>query len=261
MTDVVILCGGKGTRLAEETALRPKPMVEIGGKPILWHIMKHYAAAGHTRFILALGHKGDYIKSWFLHYRMASSDLTLTLDPRVEPVVHGGAVEPWEVVLVDTGEDTLKGGRIKRLEDHIRADRFHLTYGDGVADVDVAALEAAHAAGGAVVTVTGVRPPSRFGELVLSGDRVTRFEEKPQLAEGGSYINGGFFVMEREFLGALSPDESCDLEFGALQDLAADGGLGIYRHDGFWQCMDTVRDRDYLERRWAAGDAPWKTWE
>ncbi|TLM78026.1 MAG: glucose-1-phosphate cytidylyltransferase [Actinobacteria bacterium] len=261
MTDVVILCGGKGTRLAEETGLRPKPMVEVGGMPLLWHIMKHYAAAGHTRFVLALGYKGDYIKSWFLHYRMAGSDLTITLDPKVEPVVHGGAAEPWEVVLVDTGEESLKGARIKRLASHLTGDRFHVTYGDGVGDVDIAALEASHVASGATGTITGVRPPSRFGELAIEGDRVVRFEEKPQLAEGGSYINGGFMVFERAFLDRLTTDESCDLEFGALQDLAADGGLGVWRHDGFWQCMDTVRDRDYLERRWAAGDAPWKTWE
>ncbi len=261
MTDVVILCGGKGTRLAEETGSKPKPMVEVGGKPILWHIMKHYSAAGHKRFILALGYRGDHIKSWFLHYRMASSDLTLTLDPNVEPVVHGAAAEPWEVVLVDTGEETLKGGRIKRIEEHIRSERFHLTYGDGVGDVDLGKLEAFHVSHGAEATVTGVRPPSRFGELAIEGDSVIRFEEKPQLAEGGAYINGGFFVFERSFLGRLSPDEGCDLEFGALQELASDGGLRVFRHDGFWQCMDTVRDRDYLERRWAQGAAPWKTWE
>lgn len=255
---VVILCGGKGTRLSEETVARPKPMVEIGGKPILWHIMKHYSAHGHNRFVLALGYKGDYIKSWFYHYRLAGTDFTMTLDPDVAPVIHGGGIEPWEITCVDTGEDTLKGGRIKRLEEFLTDDVFHLTYGDGVSNVDLTALEAFHRGHGATGTVTGVRPPSRFGEMLLDGDVVRSFEEKPQLGSGT--INGGYFVLDRSFLGHLSADEDCDFEFGPLQKLAADGQLRVHRHDGFWQCMDTARERDYLEGLWADGSAPWKVW-
>jgi glucose-1-phosphate cytidylyltransferase len=256
---VVILCGGKGTRLAEETVIRPKPMVEIGGKPILWHIMKHYSAQGFDHFVLALGYKADFIKNWFFHYRLTSSDFTITLDPDVPPVVHEGTQpDSWEITCVDTGEDTLKGGRIKRLESHLEDDVFMMTYGDGVADVDLDALLEFHRSHDGIATVTGVRPPSRFGEMLLDGDRVMSFEEKPQLAAG--VINGGYFVFDRAFLDYLTSDESCDLEFGALQQVAADGGLRIFRHDGFWQCMDNVRERDYLEALWDAGEAPWKVW-
>lgn len=257
---VVILCGGKGTRLREETDVRPKPMVEIGGRPILWHIMKGYARHGFNRFVLALGYKGEQIKSYFYHYRVTASDFTITLRPDVEPEIHSYATEDaWEVTCVDTGDETLKGGRIKRLERFLDADRFHLTYGDGVSDIDIAALDAYHTGHDSTGTVTAVRPPSRFGEMVIEGDFVRHFEEKPQLGSG--YINGGFFVFDRAFLDRLTPDADCDLEFGALDGLAADGGLRVHRHDGFWQCMDTVRERDYLERLWAEGQAPWKTWE
>jgi len=257
---VVILCGGKGTRLSEETSVRPKPMVEIGGKPMLWHIMKYYASFGMNEFVLALGYKADYIKNYFYHYRLTSADFTITLDPNIDPVIHGSAEpDPWTVTCVDTGEDTLKGGRIKRVEEHLDGDVFMLTYGDGVADVDLDALLAFHRSHGAMGTVTGVRPPSRFGEMMLDGDKVVSFEEKPQLAEG--LINGGFFVFNREFLSYLTPDEGCDLEFGALQQLADDGQLRLFRHDGFWQCMDNVRDRDYLEALYESGDAPWKAWK
>jgi glucose-1-phosphate cytidylyltransferase len=257
---VVILCGGKGTRLSEETSVRPKPMVEIGGKPMLWHIMKYYASFGLNEFVLALGYKADYIKNYFYHYRLTSADFTITLDPNVDPVIHGSSEpDPWTVTCVDTGEDTLKGGRVKRIEEHLDGDVFMLTYGDGVADVDLNALLAFHRSHGAMGTVTGVRPPSRFGEMVLDGDKVVSFEEKPQLAQG--LINGGFFVFNREFLSYLTPDEGCDLEFGALQQLADDGQLRLFRHDGFWQCMDNVRDRDYLEALYESGDAPWKAWK
>lgn len=256
---VVILCGGKGTRLAEETVERPKPMVEIGGKPILWHIMKYYASFGFTEFVLALGYKADYIKDWFYHYRLTSSDFTITLDPSVEPVLHGTALmDPWTITCVDTGENTLKGGRIARLAEHLEGDRFMLTYGDGLADVDLAAALAFHESHGRIGTVTGVRPPSRFGEMLLDGTRVHSFEEKPQLATGT--INGGFFIFESGLLDYLSTDESCDLEFGALQRLAADDQLQVFRHDGFWQCMDNVRERDYLGSIWESGTAPWKRW-
>jgi glucose-1-phosphate cytidylyltransferase len=256
---VVILCGGKGTRLAEETSARPKPMVEIGGKPILWHIMKSYAAQGFNEFVLALGYKADHIKNWFYHYRLTANDFTITLDPGVDPVMHSLVdVDPWTITCVDTGEDTLKGGRIKRVAEHLGNERFMLTYGDGLANIDLAALLAFHEAQGRLGTVTGVRPPSRFGEMVLDGDRVVSFEEKPQLTAG--IINGGFFVFEHAFLDYLSAGEDCDLEFGALQQLSADGQMSVYHHDGFWQCMDNVRERDYLESLWAKGTAPWKAW-
>ena len=258
---VVILCGGKGTRLSEETGARPKPMVEIGRRPIVWHIMKHYAYYGFDRFVLALGYRGDQIKTYFYNYRITGSDFTITLDPSVEPEIHGRPqAESWQITCVDTGEDTLKGGRIKRLKAFIGdADRFHLTYGDGVADIDIAALDAFHIAHDGLGTVSAVRPPSRFGEMVIEGDRVRRFEEKPQLASG--FINGGYFVFDRAFLDYLSPDEDCDLEFGALQKLAEDGALRVRPHEGFWQCMDTARERDYLEALWARGEAPWRVWE
>jgi len=256
---VVILCGGKGTRLAEETTVRPKPMVEIGGKPILWHIMKNYAEQGFDEFVLALGYKADYIKSWFFNYRLTSNDFTITLDPSVDPVIHGALVtEPWKITCVDTGEDTLKGGRIARLAEHLEGERFMLTYGDGLADVDLKGLLAFHESHGKLGTVTGVRPPSRFGEMILDGTTVQSFEEKPQLATG--VINGGFFVFEPELLDYLSTDDDCDLEFGALQQIAADGQLEVFRHDGFWQPMDNVRERDNLEKLWAGGNAPWKVW-
>ncbi len=258
---VVILCGGKGTRISEETDVRPKPMVEIGRRPILWHIMKHYSHHGFDRFVLALGYRGDQIKTYFYHYRITAADFTITLDPAVEPEVHGRTgSESWRITCVDTGEDTLKGGRVKRLEQYLGdADRFHLTYGDGVSDMDLSALDDFHLAHGDVGTVSAVRPPSRFGEMVIEGDRVRHFEEKPQLTSG--LINGGFFVFSRSFLDRLTPDDGCDLEFGALQTLADEGGLRVREHSGFWQCMDTVRERDYLERLWETGEAPWKVWE
>jgi len=234
-------------------------MVEIGGKPMLWHIMKTYASHGFDEFVLALGYKGDYIKDWFYHYRLTSNDFTITLDPGVDPVIHGSnQLDPWTITCVDTGEDTLKGGRIKRLEEHLDGDVFMLTYGDGVADVDITKLLEFHNSHDAIATVTGVRPPSRFGEMLLDGDVVRSFEEKPQLASG--VINGGYFVFDRAFLDYLAPAQDCDLEFGALQRLAAEGGLRVFRHEGFWQCMDNVRERDYLDALWSSGEAPWKVW-
>lgn len=257
---VVILCGGRGSRLGEETVVRPKPMIEIGGRPILWHIMKIYSHYGYNRFILALGYKGECIKNFFYHYRIAASDFTITLDPEVAPKIHSFSHgDPWEITCVDTGENTLKGGRIKRLEPFIESDCFHLTYGDGVSDINVEELDKFHRSHGSIGTVTAVRPPSRFGEMILEGDRVSSFVEKPQL--GAGFINGGFFVFKRKFLDYLTPDESCDLEFGALQKLAAERELRVFRHDGFWQCMDTVREKDYLNKFWAENNAPWKVWK
>ncbi|NQU95495.1 MAG: NTP transferase domain-containing protein [Candidatus Omnitrophica bacterium] len=235
--DVVILCGGMGTRLREETETKPKPMVEIGGKPILWHIMKYYAAYGFTRFILALGYKGAYIKDYFRDYNNEKQ---------------------WEIACVDTGQKTLKGGRIKRLEPHIKSKNFHLTYGDGLGRVDLKRLANFHFSRKKIGTVTAVRPPSRFGELLLKGNYVKEFEEKPQLTRG--YINGGFFIFNKKLLEYLTPDENCDLEFGALQKLASEGQLTAYKHDGYWQCMDTARDMNYLNELWENGDPPWRIW-
>jgi len=260
MNDVVILCGGKGTRLSEETVEKPKPMVEIAGKPILWHIMKHYSHLGCHRFILALGYKSEYIKNYFYNYRLFSSDFTLDMHPQKDPLIHAvGQESHWEITFVDTGLNTLKGGRIKRIEKYLLSDVFHLTYGDGVSNVDINALERFHEAHGKIGTITGVHPPSRFGEMIIDGDTVRRFEEKPQLSAG--IINGGFFVFDRRVFSYLDAGEGCDFEFGPLQRIADDGQLKAYKYDGFWQCMDTVRDRDYLNRLWETGNPPWKTWE
>ena len=233
--DVIILCGGKGTRLKEETENKPKPMVEIGGKPILWHIMKYYSCYGFRRFILALGYKGEVIQSYFSHEK------------------------EWDVECVDTGLNTLKGGRIKRLEPTIQSDVFHLTYGDGLSNVDLDALQEFHLQRKKIGTVTAVHPPSRFGELVIENDLVVSFEEKPQLKTG--YINGGFFVFNRSFLECLTQDEHCDLEFGALQKLSHDRELVPYKHEGYWQCMDNSRDMEYLNKLWQGHHPPWKIWE
>lgn len=258
--EVVILCGGKGLRLSEETMLKPKPMVEIGGKPILWHIMKIYSHYGYNKFILALGYRGDYIKEYFYNYRILCRDFTMAMDPHKSPEMHDGNENcEWEITFIDTGQDTLKGGRIKRLEKFIKSDNFHLTYGDGVADIDIKKLYSFHLSHKGTGTITAVRPPSRFGELALSGNKVTDFEEKPQLGSG--VINGGFFVFKKEFLKYLTPDKNCDFEFGALQQLAHDGKLHAYKHPGFWQCMDNVRDRDYLNRLWESNKADWKVWQ
>lgn len=242
--DVVILCGGKGTRMGRETQLRPKPMVEVGGKPILWHIMKYYSHFGYHKFIIALGYKGGHIRNYFNPAKKSGN-------------LPGGL--PWEVTCVDTGLETLKGGRIKRLEPYIKGEIFHLTYGDGLSDIDINKLEIFHRRHGKIATVTAVRPPSRFGEMVLSGNKVKEFEEKPQLSTG--HINGGFFVFNTTFLKYLTTDRDCDFEFGPLQRLATGGDLMAYRHEGYWQCMDTIRDAEYLNRLWRSGSAPWKIWK
>ncbi|MBF0541571.1 MAG: glucose-1-phosphate cytidylyltransferase [Nitrospirae bacterium] len=260
MYDVVILCGGKGSRLSEETVEKPKPMVEIGGKPILWHIMKHYSHYGCHRFILALGYKAEYIKSYFYNYRLFTSDFTLELHPEKKPHVHAVSDEShWEITFVDTGLETLKGSRIKRLEKYIKSDSFHLTYGDGVSDINIKELENFHRSHGKIGTVTGVHPPSRFGEMIIDGDNVKKFEEKPQLSSG--IINGGYFLLDTKFLKYLNSDPNCDLEFDTLQKLAADGELKVYKYKGFWQCMDTVRERDYLNKLWEQENPPWKVWK
>ena len=254
--EVVILCGGKGSRLAEETIVRPKPMVEIGGKPILWHIMKIYSNYGYKKFVLALGYKASYIKEFFYSARINQSDFTLKMEPHAEPIFHNSMVDSdWEISFIDTGEDTLKGGRLKKLEKYIKGDDFFVTYGDGVADVNIGELYKFHKSHNKIATVTAVHPPSRFGEMDLNGNEVVSFEEKPQMATG--YINGGYFVFKKELLNHLVNDENCDLEFGALQKIAEDGQLNAYIHDGFWQCMDNVRERDYLNELVEKNNAPW----
>lgn len=253
---VVILAGGLGTRLAEETELRPKPLVEVGGKPILWHILKHYSHYGFREFCLALGYKGEAVKRYFLDYHRLSGQLTVDL-ARGTDSVSDPAAEDWLVHLVDTGVQTNTGGRVLRLRPWLEGGTFLLTYGDGVSDIDLGALLAFHRAHGRLATITAVRPPSRFGGLVFEGDRVAEFSEKPQVGEG--WINGGFMVLEPGVFNYLSGD-SDSLEAVALERLAADGELCAYRHEGFWQCMDTLREKRLLESLWEEGHAPWKVW-
>ncbi len=255
---VVILCGGFGTRLAEKTETIPKPMVEIGGRPVLWHIMKHYAVHGHREFVLALGYKGDQIKRFFLDFYALNQDLTVELhEGRVE-TVGGNGVEPWRVHLVDTGLSTATGGRLRVLAPRLRGRPFMLTYGDGVSDVDLGALWQEHRHRKAAVTLTAVRPPARFGVLELDAHGFVRhFKEKERLSEG--WISGGFFVVEAEALADIGGDDVM-WEHEPLERLASRGQLCAYQHDGFWQCIDTLRDLRHLQELWAAGAPPWKTW-
>ena len=255
----IILCGGLGTRLREETEYRPKPLVEIGGRPILWHIMKMYAAHGFTDFILCLGYKGEQIKEYFLNYEALQNDFTIELGKRDTLTLHSGHQEQgWRVTLVDTGVNTMTGARIKRASRYLTGDRFMVTYGDGVADVDIRGMLAFHQRRATLATVTGVHPSSRFGELITKDDRVVQFSEKPQTHEG--FINGGFFAFERAALDYLSDEPGCVLEREPLERLAADGQLSIFRHQGFWQCMDTYREQQYLAQLWDSGTAAWKVW-
>jgi glucose-1-phosphate cytidylyltransferase len=254
---VAILAGGLGSRLQEETEIKPKPMVEIGGRPILWHIMKIYAHHGFDDFLIALGYKGDYIKRWMLEYSSIQGDLTVSLKDGQIQVLQGER-EDWTVSLVDTGVATMTGGRIKRLAPYVGSETFMVTWGDGVADLDVPKLLEFHRAHGKLATVTAVRPPARFGELTLDGDgRVTRFAEKPQLTEG--WINGAFFVLEPDVFEYID-DDMTQWEREPLERLAAEGQLMAYRHESFWQCMDTLRDKVLLEQLWARPQPPWKMW-
>lgn len=252
----VILAGGFGTRLAEETEVKPKPMVEIGEQPILWHIMKHYAHYGIKEFCLALGYKGDYIKRYFLDYHSLNGSMSIDF-------VHGNVsvrdrvTEDWLLHLVDTGKNVATGGRVKRMQPFVDGETFMVTYGDGVCNVDIDALLAFHRRQGKLATVTAVRPPARFGGLVFDGDLVREFTEKPQIGEG--WINGGFLVFEPGVFDYLSGDDT-SLEADALEQLASDGQLAAYRHSDFWQCMDTLRDKRQLEAMWDHGAAPWKVW-
>ena len=251
---VVILAGGLGTRLSEETEIKPKPMVEIGEHPILWHIMKKYARHGFSDFFLALGYKGEIIKRYFLdHYSLGGSLRVNLASGLVEDLEKD--TEDWTVHLMDTGQQTQTGGRIKRLEPWLKEETFMATYGDGVCDVDLQKLLEFHKAQGKMATVTAVRPPARFGGLVFEGDLVKEFSEKPQIGEG--WINGGYFVFEPQIFDYLSGDGSI-LEVDALERIAAEGQLAAYRHEGFWQCMDTLREKKLLETMWRSGNAPWK---
>lgn len=253
---VVLLAGGLGTRLSEETQLRPKPMVEIGGKPILWHIMKIYGAAGFNEFIVALGYKGEIIKHYFLNFYAMNNDLTVDLKTGDAKIRHRQA-EDWTISLVDTGDHTQTGGRIRRLRDWIGDETFMATYGDGVGDVDLKGLLAFHEAHGKLATVTAVHPPSRFGDLILDGDRITQFSEKPQTHDG--VISGGFFVFSPKVLDYIDGDATA-LEREPMTRLTAEGELMAFRHEGFWQPMDTLREKRHLEDLWDSGKAPWMVW-
>jgi glucose-1-phosphate cytidylyltransferase len=250
----VILAGGLGTRLAEETDTRPKPMVEIGGRPILWHIMKHYSFYGYKEFVIALGYKSEVIKRFFMEYSGLLGSMSIKL-ARGQVAMHEEGCEDWTVHLINTGQATNTGGRVKRLAPWLRDETFMVTYGDGLADIDIDALVRFHRGHGRVATVTAVRPPARFGGLVFDGDLVAQFTEKPQAGEG--WINGGFLVCEPALLDYIDGDH-CSLEAHALERLAAQRQLAAYRHQGFWQCMDTLRDKRYLESICNEGRMPWK---
>lgn len=252
----VILAGGLGTRISEETHLKPKPMVEIGGRPVLWHIMKIYSAHGVNDFIICCGYKGYQIKEYFANYFLHMSDVTFDLrDNRME--VHQNSAEPWRVTLVDTGESTMTGGRLKRVRDYLDDEPFCFTYGDGVADVDIGSLIRHHRDGGRLATLTATQPPGRFGAVEVDGDRVLRFQEKPH--GDGSWINGGFFVLSPRVIDYIEGDHIL-WERQPMERLAAEGQLGVWRHRGFWQPMDTLRDKVHLEELWQSGKAPWKVW-
>jgi glucose-1-phosphate cytidylyltransferase len=254
---VAILAGGAGTRLAEETDVRPKPMVEIGGKPILWHIMKQYAHFGHNDFVIALGYKGDYIKRWMQEYALLGGSMTVRMQTG-EIVRHNPESVDWNVDLVETGASTLTGGRVKRLKRWLGDSTFMLTWGDGVSNIDLDKLLAFHRAHGKLATVTAVRPPARYGYMEFDNDRVAKFAEKPQTAEG--WINGAFFVLEPAVLDYIDGDETM-FEHAPMERLAADGQLMAYKHDAFWQCMDTLREKHLLQSLWDSGTPPWKLWK
>ena len=256
---VVLLAGGLGARISEESHLKPKPMITIGEQPILWHIMKYYSSFGFQDFVVCCGYKGHIIKEYFADYYLYRSDVTFDFSAENRMTVHSNVAEPWRVTLVDTGLNTQTGGRVRRVQKYIGNERFMLTYGDGVSNVDLNKLLAQHSASGKIATLTGIQPGGRFGVLDLDGETVTGFREKAK--EDGGWINGGFMVMEPEVFGYLSAEERCVLERTPLETLARDGKLGIYKHSGFWQCMDTQRDRGVLEQLWSSGSAPWRVWE
>jgi glucose-1-phosphate cytidylyltransferase len=255
---VGILAGGFGTRLAEETEIRPKPMVEIGGMPILWHIMMHYHAYGHREFAVALGYKGEYIKRWFTEYNSLNGSMTVHTATGDIKRHLGSSIPDWTVDLIDTGIKTATGGRIKRLIEWMGSSTCMLTWGDGVSDVDLQKLLAFHRSHGKLATMTAVRPPARYGHIEFDGNRVVEFTEKPQAAEG--WINGAFFVLEPGVVDYIDADNAM-FEHAPMKRLAADGQLMAFRHDSFWQCMDTLREKVVLQQLWDTGNVPWKTWE
>lgn len=252
----VILAGGFGTRISEETHLKPKPMIEIGGKPILWHIMKTYSTHGINDFIICCGYKGYVLKEYFANYFLHMSDVTFDMCNNTM-MVHQQKAEPWRVTLVDTGEDTMTGGRLKRVRHHLSDEDFCFTYGDGLSDVNVRKLIEFHTDHGAIATVTAIHPPGRFGVLKLEDERVLSFSEKPK--GDGNWINGGFFVLSPKVIDYIAGDETV-WERGPMERLAADDCLRVFKHTGFWQPMDTQRDKNHLEELWLSGNAPWKIW-
>lgn len=255
---VVILCGGLGTRLKEETEFRPKPMVHIGNRPILWHIMKIYSHYGFNDFILALGYKGEMIKEYFHNYELMNNAITIELGNPSSKIIHHSHDEiGWKITLVDTGQHTQKGARLKKLEKYIDGDEFMMTYGDGVGNINIPALLDFHRSHGKMVTLTGSIPKSRFGELSIKEDNTVVFTEKPVIR---NYINGGFFVLNKKILDYLNVDDQCDLENGTLEQLSKQGHVKVYKHDNFWMCMDTVRDTELLNKMWNEGQAEWKIW-
>ncbi|MGA7192712.1 MAG: glucose-1-phosphate cytidylyltransferase [Anaerolineales bacterium] len=253
---VAILAGGLGTRLSEETTIKPKPMVEVGGRPILWHIMNIYAAYGFKEFVIALGYRGELIKDYFINYHYRARNLTVKINTG-EITTHDGGGEDWIVHLLDTGENTNTGGRVKRLAEFVGDEPFMLTYGDGVSNINILKLIEFHRAQKRLATLTAVRPPARFGQMILDDGKVTQFKEKPQIGEG--WINGGFFVLQPEVVNYIDGDQTA-WEFESLEKIAADGQLAAYQHEGFWQSMDTLRDVNVLEKFWREGNAPWKLW-
>ena len=253
---VVILAGGMGTRISEETSVRPKPMVEIGGKPILWHIMKIYSSYGLHDFIICLGYKGYVIKEYFANYFLHMSDVTIDMTQnRME--VHQNSAEPWRVTLVDTGENTMTGGRIRRVRSYLGEDDFCCTYGDGVGDVNISRLIEFHKAKGTLATLTATKPPGRFGSINMSENKILNFQEKPE--GDGAWINGGFFVLNPKIIDYIDGDETI-WERSPMESLAREGQISAYLHEGFWQPMDTLRDKTHLEELWSSGKAPWKQW-
>jgi glucose-1-phosphate cytidylyltransferase len=253
----IILAGGLGTRISEETLLRPKPMIEIGGKPILWHIMKLFTFHNINEFIICLGYKGYYIKEYFANYYLHMSDVTFDMRNN-EMEVHSNHCEPWKVTLLDTGLDTMTGGRLKRIASHLDDEPFCFTYGDGVADVDLHSLIEFHRMSGRIATMTAIQPPGRYGALNIEGNFIRQFQEKPK--GDGAWVNGGFFVLEPEVINYIQGDNTI-WEREPLERLAAEGQLCAYKHRGFWQAMDTMRDKIKLEELWTSGKAPWKVWD
>lgn len=252
---VVILCGGRGTRFKEETDLKPKPMVEIGGMPILWHIMKTYASHGFNEFILCLGYKGNVIKEYFYNYELLANDFTIELGTENIDVYSKHSEKGWKVTVVDTGLNAMTGARVKKIEKFIDGDTFMLTYGDGLTDINIKELLKYHRSHGKIGTVSGVFPLSRYGELAIENDKVLSFSEKPNKATS---INGGYFVFNKKFFDYIRDDDDCVLEKEPLQKLVTDENLQVFKHEGFWQCMDTYRDYMYLQNLWDQGNAPWK---